>query len=62
MIGNEMAREQISDRLRAADADRVGRSVGRKREGQPRIRRRAGFTAFISALIPGLRRTVDTTS
>jgi hypothetical protein len=58
MIGSEMARERISDRVREADAERRSASIRGQRRAAPR-RRRHPFAAIVAALTPGRRRAVE---
>ncbi len=64
MIGSEMARERISDRLREAEAERRSRPISEARAVERRSRLRASFGAVASRLVhresvPRRRRAVD---
>ncbi len=53
MLSGEMARYQIADRVREAEADRIARSTRRSRSLDTRSRaRRFGRTALAAALWP----------
>lgn len=58
MIGSEMARERIADRLREAEGERRIRPLTEARAVERRSRVRAGFAAVASALVPARRRAV----
>ncbi len=64
MIGSEMARERIADRLREAEAERRIRSISEARAVERRSRLRAVFGAVAwrlvpRELVPRRRRAVD---
>ena len=53
MLSGEMARYQIADRVREAEADRVARSTRRARAADQRsFTRRSGRAALVAALWP----------
>lgn len=53
MLSGEMARYQIADRVREAEADRVARSTRRARAAdQKGFTRRSGRAALVAALWP----------
>jgi hypothetical protein len=57
MIGNEMARERIGDRLREADRERVSRRRRVPASAQ-RSRERGSIMALARGLVHGRRRAV----
>jgi hypothetical protein len=59
MLGNEMARERVSDRLREAEADRRSRGFAVARASARRRRVRAALAAVRAALVPGSLRHAE---
>ncbi len=64
MIGSEMTRERIADRLREAEAERRSRPISEARAADRRSRLRAAFGAvawrlFPRELVPRRRRAVN---
>jgi hypothetical protein len=58
MIGSEMAKERIADRLREAEGERRSRPFAEARASERRSRVRTGFAAVASALVLQRRRAV----
>ena len=54
MLSGDMARSQIADRVREAEAARLAKSTRRAKTASDQgIRRRIGRTALVAALWPG---------
>jgi hypothetical protein len=60
MIGNEMARERIADRLREAEAERRSRSFVDARAAGRRRRLHAAISAVRAVVTPQARRRIRT--
>lgn len=58
MLGNEMARERIADRMREAESERRSRRSSALQASARRRRVRDGLAAIRAAIVPGSFRRV----